>query len=144
LAIPAIRAKFDTGARTSALHTFSQETFHENGQLKVRFGVHPLRRRTDVEIFCVADVIDERVVRNSGGRPERRLVIRTTVRLAEREWPIEITLAKRDQMLFRMLLGRTSMQHLLIDANASYLMGRALRNAYKNWQTTSQPKEEVS
>ena len=75
LGIPAIRAKTDTGARTSALHTFYLETFQdETGQLKVKFGVHPLRQRTDVEIICTADVIDQRVVRSSGGHETERVV----------------------------------------------------------------------
>jgi hypothetical protein len=141
IGVPAIRAKLDTGARTSALHTFQQETFRENGQRKVRFGVHPLRRRTDIAIFCVADVIDERIVSDSGGHRERRLVIRTEVQLGDHRWPIEITLANRETMLFRMLLGRSAMQNqLLINAGASYVMGRSLRNSYENWKKRPQYK----
>jgi hypothetical protein len=140
LGIPAIRAKTDTGARTSALHTFSLEKFEENGRLKARFGVHPLRHRTDVEIFCVADVVDERTVSNSGGQREERLVIRTPVRLGEMEWPIEITLTNRETMRFRMLLGRTAMRgRLLVDPGHSYLMGRSLRYLYATPQPKRQP-----
>jgi hypothetical protein len=133
LGIPAVKAKIDTGARTSALDTFSLETFEADGKLKVRFGIHPLRRRPKIEIFCVADVVDRRVVTNSGGQQEERLVIRTPVRLGELEWPIEITLTNRESMLFRMLLGRTALdERVLVDTDASYLMGR-LRHLYKTW-----------
>lgn len=135
LNIPAIKAKIDTGARTSALHTFGLETFEEDGRLKVRFGVHPLRKRADIEIFCVADVIDQRVVSDSGGHREQRVVIRTPVRLGDTEWPIEVTLTNRDTMLFRVLLGRTAMDdYFLIDPGASYLMGRhSVKQLYSQW-----------
>ncbi len=123
--IPAIKAKIDTGARTSALHTFDLETFEVAGQRKVRFRVHPLQKRTDIERVCIADVIDERVVSDSGGHREKRLVIRTPVRLGTLEWPIEITLTDRDTMLFRMLLGRTAMhERLVVDPQVSYVTGR--------------------
>ena len=125
LGIPAIKAKIDTGARTSALHTFGLETFTVKGQLKVRFGLHPLQKRSDIELFCVADVIDERLVSDSGGHRERRLVIRTPLRLGETEWPIEITLTDRETMLFRMLLGRTAIRRrLIVDPAVSYRLGK--------------------
>ncbi len=68
LNIPAIKAKVDTGVRTSALHTFSLEAFESEGRMKVRFGIHPLQRRKDIEIFCIADVLDQRIVSDSGGK----------------------------------------------------------------------------
>jgi hypothetical protein len=130
LGIPAVKAKIDTGARTSALDTFSLETFTLDGKLRARFGVHPVRRRPDIKIFCIADVIDERIVTNSGGRQEQRLVIRTPVRMGHLEWPIEITLANRESMRFRMLLGRSALnERVLVDTDASYLIGN-LRHLY--------------
>ena len=78
LGIQAIKAKIDTGARTSALHTFRLESFEQGGVLKVKFGIHPLQRSKDIEINCVADVVDRRRVTSSDGQSEKRFVIRTT------------------------------------------------------------------
>ncbi len=131
LGIPAIKAKVDTGARTSALHAFMLEPFEEGGIQKVRFGMHPLQKRQDIEIFCVADVLDQRVVSDSGGHRELRYVIRTPVRLGGREWDIEATLTNRDTMKFRMLLGRTALSPgTMVDPTFSYLTGRAVARAY--------------
>jgi hypothetical protein len=131
LGIPAIKAKLDTGARTSALHTFSIESFLSHGRPKVRFGIHPLQKRRDIELFCVADVADRRVVSDSGGHRELRYVISTPVQLGNTIWSIEITLTNRDTMLFRMLIGRTAMQgRLIVDPDSSYLTGRSLARSY--------------
>jgi hypothetical protein len=127
LGISAIKAKIDTGARTSALHTFCLETFREDGRLKVRFGVHPLQRKKKPEIHCVADVVDRRRVTSSAGQSELRYVIHTTVVLGGMKWPIELTLTNRKLMRFRMLLGRNAITgRLLIDPAKSYLTGRNL------------------
>lgn len=126
LGLSHIKAKVDTGARTSALHAFSLSTFQDNGVLMVRFSIHPLQKRNDIQQQCVAEVIDRRLVSDSGGHKEERLIIRTPVRLGEDEWPIEISLTKRDNMRFRMLLGRTAVRgRYLVDAKASYLVGKA-------------------
>ncbi|HEY5596150.1 MAG TPA: ATP-dependent zinc protease [Candidatus Bipolaricaulota bacterium] len=130
LNLPAIKAKVDTGAYTSSLHTFMLEPFERDGRLQVRFGVHPLQGRKDLEIICVAEVVDRRVVKSSNGRRERRYVIRTPLRLGQRLWSVEITLANRDTMNFRMLLGRTALKGVLVNPTASYLTGSALAGAY--------------
>lgn len=124
LGIEHIKAKVDTGARTSALHAFSHETFYERGVLMVRFRIHPIQRRNDIVHACVAEVADRRTVSDSGGHRERRLVIVTPVQLGERRWDIEMTLTNRDNMQFRMLLGRTAIKgNYLVDAGRSYLIG---------------------
>lgn len=128
LGIDRIKAKIDTGARTSALHAFQIETFREQGRDKIRFRIHPLQRRTDIEQTCLAELVDRREVMDSGGHRERRYVIITPVAIGRRQWPIEVTLTDRDIMNFRMLLGRTAMQEsILINPAASYLTGKPSR-----------------
>lgn len=124
LGIEHIKAKVDTGARTSALHAFSHETYHERGVLMVRFRIHPVQQQNDIEKTCIAEVIDRRTVSDSGGHREKRLVISTLVQLGDKCWPIEMTLTNRDNMRFRMLLGRTAIKGgYVVDPGKSYLVG---------------------
>ena len=103
LGIPAIIAKIDTGARTSALHAFSIEPFGSDQNPFVRFGVHPISDRPEVEIFCSAKLVDRREVTSSNGEKELRYVIETMVRMDDKDWPIEVSLTNRDAMQYRML-----------------------------------------
>lgn len=125
LNISAIKAKIDTGARSSALHAFFVEPFNKNGCKMVRFGVHPLQKRTDLEVICEFPVKDYRQVTDSGGHCEMRYVIETIVTLGETSWPVEMTLTNRDSMKFRMLLGRTAMRGMAVLPEKSYLFGRS-------------------
>ena len=128
LGIESIKAKIDTGARTSSLHAFRIEEFSKQGKQYVRFGIHPFQRRIDVETVCEARVKDQRQVTDSGGHRELRYVIESQVRIGEMNWPIEITLTNRDSMGFRMLIGRTALRRLyLIDPAASYLESMAAK-----------------
>jgi len=126
LGIDRLKAKIDTGARTSALHTFSIEAFRQDdGAEWIRFGMHPDQHSPSPEVFCEAPVFDRRVVRDSGGHQEERYVITTPVQIGEVLTPIELTLTARDDMLFRMLLGRTAMRgRFLVDPGRSFLLSR--------------------
>lgn len=129
LGIPEIKAKVDTGARTSALHTFDLEVYQDgSGRDRVRFLVHPLQHDLDYVVRCDAPVSSSRVVKDSGGHAEVRPFIVTQVMLASQSWEIEISLTSRDNMKFRMLLGRTAMKgRYTVDPSRSYLAGRPRR-----------------
>lgn len=123
LGIEWLKVKIDTGARTSALHSFFLEPYQHRGASWVHFGVHPFQRDCATEVWCHAPVADRRRVSDSGGHGEWRYLIVTQVWLGSRAWPIELTLTERDTMLFRMLLGRTAMGELTVYPRASYLAG---------------------
>jgi len=125
LGLPHIKAKVDTGARTSCLHAFSVEPFVNKGAPCVRFGIHPHQENTEIEIYCEAEVTDQRHVTDSGGHKEERYVIATQLVLGDLRKPIEVTLTNRDTMRFRMLLGRTAMEGcMMVNPSGSYLLGK--------------------
>lgn len=125
LGIERIKAKVDTGARTSALHAFHIEYYTEKGQARVFFKIHPLQYDFDNVVDCTADVIDIRWVTDSGGHKEQRFVIQTLLQAADQSWPIEVTLTNREDMRFRMLLGRTAMRkRMLVNPAVSYRLGK--------------------
>jgi len=128
LGVTSIKAKVDTGARTSALHAFAVEPFDKKDELWVRFGMHPYQNNIEKEVWCEAKVIDQRAVTDSGGHTEQRYVIETNVTLGKKTWVIEATLTNRDSMLFRMLLGRTAMSagNIVVNPAVSYLAGQTL------------------
>ena len=132
LNIPFIKAKIDTGARSSALHAFFVEPFHKDGREMVRFGVHPLQERADIEIICEYPIKDYRQVSDSGGHQEMRYVIETKIKIGDQIRLIEITLTNRDSMKFRMLLGRTAMRDFSVLPDKSYFFGRPRRKQLLN------------
>lgn len=122
LGIDAVKAKIDTGARSSALHAYDMKRFRRRGVSMIRFKVHPIQRDTRTVVEAEAEVVDLRKVRSSSGAQTLRPVIVTPVELGGDRWDIEITLTRRDAMGFRMLLGRQAVRgHLLVDPGRSFL-----------------------
>ncbi len=125
LGISRVKAKIDTGARTSCIHAFSVESFEKDGESWVRFGVHPNQKDTVTELWCEAKVVDCRPVTDSGGHTEMRYVISSKLVVGEYAFDAELTLSNRDNMRFRMLLGRTAMRNrFVVDSGKSYLQGK--------------------
>jgi hypothetical protein len=134
LGIPGIKAKVDSGARTSALHTHDYEVYTDpgSGLARVRFHIHPVRRRRQVLLTCDAPVADFREVRDSGGHSERRPFVRTTAAAGVHAWAIDLSLTNREGMKFRMLLGREALAgRFTIDPARSYLLGPKLSRVYR-------------
>ena len=118
LGITQIKTKVDTGARTSAIHAFAIERLSPK---RVRFGVHPMQN-SDKAVWCEAAVLEDRWVSDSGGHRELRPVIITPIVLGDQRWEIEVTLAARETMLFRMLLARTALKgRYTVNPAASFL-----------------------
>lgn len=126
LGIFGISAKTDTGARSSCLHAFHVEEIVKHDQTWVRFGVHPSRRSTFHEVWCEAKILDKRTVKNSGGLESHRYFIETHLQLGDDVWKMELSLADRETMGYRMLLGRTAIRHqYLVNPRRSFLLSDA-------------------
>jgi ribosomal protein S6--L-glutamate ligase len=120
LGIPAIKAKIDTGAKTSALHAFNIRCVKRNKASLVHFDVHPLQGDEKILVSCVAPLIDERHIMSSSGHIEHRYVIQTSVIIGDQQWAIEVTLSNRDPLRYRLLLGREALNNrVLIDPGLS-------------------------
>lgn len=121
LGVDAIKVKVDTGAATSAMHVMNLRVVTVDGLQVARFNVHPRQRKRLPSIAAEAPIVDMRLVRSSSGDEELRPVIRTRIELHGKRWPIEITLTRRDQMTFRMLLGRKAVRRrFVVDPGRSY------------------------
>lgn len=124
LNISGVKVKVDTGARTSSLHTCFIEPFDLDGHEMVRFGVQPVQKDASTVVVCESVISDYRRVTDSGGHREMRYVVETSVMLGGRIWPIEVTLADRTTMAFRMLLGRNALKGMTVFPDRSFLHGR--------------------
>ncbi|MDH5747689.1 MAG: RimK/LysX family protein [Rhodospirillales bacterium] len=123
--IDRIKAKIDTGARTSVIHAFRVRKMEDEDEPRVEFYLHPVQHRRNPELRCIARIVDERIIRSSNGKSEKRYVIITPMRLGDKVWPIELTLSNRDQMGFRVLAGRAAIRkRCIVDPGSSFLLGR--------------------
>jgi hypothetical protein len=145
LGIKMIKVKVDTGARSSSLHAFNQRVFEQDGVQWVRFQVHPVQRKSDKTVEVQAEIVEFRSVRSSSGRTSMRPVILTNVTLLGFTWPIELTLARRDEMGFRMLLGREAFRgRFLVNAGKSFYNGKPKRKrkiSTKKYMSTKEEKK---
>jgi len=130
LDVPSIKAKVDTGARTSSLHAWNIEEYSWRGREMVRFELHPEQRSSKHAVTVEAPLAEKRHVRPSTGSRELRPVILTTIELGRLCWEVEITLTDRDTMGFRMLLGRQALRgRFLVDPGRSFVHGRRIRGS---------------
>jgi ribosomal protein S6--L-glutamate ligase len=137
LGIPTIKARVDSGAKTSALHAINITPFIKDGANWVKFDINPIQNNLKTVLHCEAPLVDKRIVKSSSGFREQRFVIRTTLDVGNSNWPIEMTLTNRDSMGFRMLLGREAMSgRVLVDPEQIYLLGQSttdnLKEIYKD------------
>ena len=124
IGIPTIKARVDSGAKTSALHAINIAPFIKDGENWVKFDINPIQNNVKTIIHCESKLIDKRIVKSSSGFREQRYVIGSELEIGGKNWPIEITLTNRDSMGFRMLLGREAMSgRVLVDPAQKYLLG---------------------
>ncbi|MHA7840276.1 MAG: ATP-dependent zinc protease family protein [Gammaproteobacteria bacterium] len=129
LNIPAIKAKIDTGAKTSAIHAFNVKPFSTAGVLFVNFDILPLQNKKDIIIRCEAEVVDERYIMSSNGQKEHRYVIKSPLKMGDQCWDIELTLSNREPLRFRLLLGREALNNrVLIDPHLAYHQGNITKS----------------
>ncbi|WP_223669389.1 ATP-dependent zinc protease family protein [Kangiella shandongensis] len=121
LKIDAIKVKVDTGAKTSSLHAFDIESFDKEGSTYVTFKTCPDKRHPKHTITCEAKVIDYRKITSSNGQTQLRYVIRSPITIGNSTWNIDITLANRHKMRYKMLLGREAMKNIIVSPQKTYL-----------------------
>ncbi|MBU6140260.1 MAG: ATP-dependent zinc protease [Proteobacteria bacterium] len=141
LGLPAIKGKIDTGAKTSSLHAFNIESFYLEDVEYVRFDIHPLQKNKRLAQHCVARVVDHRMVSDSGGKKEKRIVIKSDLRIGKHKVRIELTLANRDSMAFRMLLGREAVKQgkMLVDVSKAFVQGTKKKGEILKLYNTTKP-----
>ncbi len=142
LGIPAIKARVDSGAKTSALHAINIAPFVKEGINWVKFDINPIQNNLKTVIHCEALLIDKRVVKSSSGFREQRYVIQSKINIGGDLWAIEMTLTNRDSMGFRMLLGREAMSgRILVDPQQQYLLGQNTTENLKDLYVNAIPNK---
>lgn len=146
LGLPAVRAKIDTGARTSALHAYDVQIIRTGKQPMVHFKVHPVDKSTSIVRTCKAPLMGKRIVISSNGKRESRPVIATIVRVGDTAFFTELTLTGRHEMNFRMLLGRKALRagKFTVNPGKSFMMGKVEKpkSLYKKPKKTSDKKSD--
>ena len=142
LGLPAIKARIDSGAKTSSLHAFNIQPFEENGVRFVHFDIHPVQNNRKVVQRCRGEVVGRRDVKSSSGEKENRIVIKTPITMGGESWDILMTLTNRDSMGYRMLVGREAMkERVLIDPDSSFCLGHLNdEQAARHYKVTSSKK----
>ncbi len=134
LAIPGIKARVDSGAKTSSIHASNIQQFKRDGEPWVSFEVYPLQNNRKAVVRCECPVVDKRRVKSSSGISQTRFVVRADLRLGGQVWSVELTLANRDSMGYRMLLGREAMNsRILVDPSANFLQGAVEKGQLDEW-----------
>ena len=143
LNIPYVKARIDSGAKTSSLHAINIQPFQKDNETWVNFDVFPIQNDGKRKISCKALVIDKRVVKSSSGNRELRYVVRTVISLNDEAWDVELTLTNRDSMGYRMLLGREAMMgRIIVDPSESFLAGNVEDEIiFKSYQQFKKPNE---
>ena len=143
LALPAIKGKIDTGAKTSSLHAFNIESFYLEDVEYVRFDVHPLQKDKTLTQHCIARVVERRMVSDSGGKKEKRFVIKSDLKIGEKKLRIELTLANRDSMVFRMLLGREAIKQakMVVDVSRGFIQGKQKKKEILKLYHSTEPNQ---
>ena len=144
LGIPTIKARVDSGAKTSALHAVNIAPFIKDGENWVKFDINPIQNNLKTVIHCEAKLIDKRVVKSSSGFREQRFVIQTNLCIGNDTWPIEMTLTNRDSMGFRMLLGREFFHSWLLDLKAFNGFPNAFRSRSHEWKNSRGSGTKIS
>ena len=143
LGLPAIKARIDSGAKTSALHAFNIHLVEEGGKRYVHFDIHPMQNDRKTIQSCRGLLVDKRTIKSSSGEMERRPVIRTTLTLGGESWEIEVSLTNRDSMGYRMLIGREAMaDRVLIDPDTALCLGTVSKDEVKKHYRVSKSRHD--
>ncbi|NVK21396.1 MAG: ATP-dependent zinc protease [Kangiellaceae bacterium] len=121
LGLNSIKVKVDTGAKTSSIHAFDIKTIEKDGVSWVKFKTTPLRRHPKRVFECEAEIVDYRKITSSNGQTQSRYVIRSPITIGSETWEIDITLANREKMRYKMLLGREAMENILVSPHEAYM-----------------------
>ena len=144
IGLSALLAKTDTGAATSALHAFNIQPFGSDSNPKVRFGINPINENKSYAIYCSANVTDMREITSSNGISEIRYVIKTSIKIGDSDLKdIEVTLTNRENMKYRMILGRSALEGFNINAQESFIQKQLSYDLYKNFKKQSVAKRSL-